>query len=132
MSVAIMQALALARQPASRRCLSMACGSRTSPRPRRIVDEPWTIAAGADFAFRGVAGTRPAGVNVDQPATCRSSTVAASIDRVVCQRFFEVANLLAPASTLLHPAMLARSRARACCRRRSGAAPPGATRSAAR
>ena len=77
-----------------------------------VVDGAWTIAAGADFAFRGVVGTRPAGVN----AINRYMSFvhrAASIDRVVCQRFFEVANLLAPASTLLRPAMVARV-ARAC------------------
>jgi 2-polyprenyl-6-methoxyphenol hydroxylase-like FAD-dependent oxidoreductase len=73
----------------------------------RIIETPWTIAAGSDFAFRGVTGTKPAGTDVVNWYLERVHR-AASKDRVVCRAFFDVANLLAPAPTLFHPRVVGR------------------------
>ncbi len=72
-----------------------------------IVDGPWMIAAGSDFAFEGVTGPKPAGTDfinwyLTQVHRC------ASTDQVVCRAFFDVANLLAPAPTLFRPSIVAR------------------------
>ena len=72
-----------------------------------IVDTPWTIAAGSDFAFAGVTGRKPAGTDMVNWYLERLHR-AASADRVVCRRFFDVANLLAPAPTLFHPSTVFR------------------------
>ena len=77
-----------------------------------VIDAAWTIAVGADFAFRGVVGQRPAGVDLIN-RYMNFVHRAASTDRVVCRTFFDVANLLAPTTAMLRPSMLARV-ARAC------------------
>lgn len=73
----------------------------------RIIDTPWTIAAGSDFAFPGVTGPKPAGTNGVNWYLDRVHRAAAT-DRVVCRTFFDVANLLAPATALFHPRVVAR------------------------
>jgi 2-polyprenyl-6-methoxyphenol hydroxylase-like FAD-dependent oxidoreductase len=73
----------------------------------KIIETPWTIAAGSDFAFRGVKGTKPAGTDVVNWYLERVHR-AASTDRVVCRAFFDVANLLAPAPTLFRPRVVGR------------------------
>jgi 2-polyprenyl-6-methoxyphenol hydroxylase-like FAD-dependent oxidoreductase len=111
MSLAVMQALALHDSLESATLLDRVWQPYFAA-AANAVDGAWTIAAGADFAFRGVIGTRPAGVN----AINRYMSFvhrAAALDRVVCRTFFDVANLLAPTSALLRPAMLARV-ARTC------------------
>ena len=77
-----------------------------------VIDRAWTIAVGADFAFKGVTGQRPAGVDLINRYMSYVHR-AASIDRVVCRTFFDVANLLAPTTAMLRPSILARV-ARAC------------------
>ena len=72
-----------------------------------VIDTPWMIAAGSDFAFRGVTGPKPAGTDVVNWYLARVHR-AASRDRVVCRSFFDVANLLAPATTLFRPGVVAR------------------------
>jgi 2-polyprenyl-6-methoxyphenol hydroxylase-like FAD-dependent oxidoreductase len=74
---------------------------------RTIVDTPWTIAAGSDFAFPGVTGPKPAGTDAINWYLSQVHR-AASTDRVVCRAFFDVANLLKPASTLFAPRVLGR------------------------
>jgi hypothetical protein len=73
----------------------------------RIVDTPWMIAAGSDFAFPRVTGPKPAGTDLVNWYLERVHR-AASRDRDVCRAFFDVANLLVPAARLFHPAVAAR------------------------
>ena len=73
----------------------------------RVIDTPWTIAAGSDFAFTGVTGTRPLGTDATNWYLRRIHRVA-STDRTVCRAFFDVANLLKPATTLFSPRFVAR------------------------
>jgi 2-polyprenyl-6-methoxyphenol hydroxylase-like FAD-dependent oxidoreductase len=106
MSVATLEGLAL------RDCLDRAPSLDDVWRPfftaaARIIDTPWAIAAGTDFAFPGVKGRKPAGtdfINWYMGHVHR----AASTDREVCRAFFNVANLLEPASTLFRPGVVAR------------------------
>jgi 2-polyprenyl-6-methoxyphenol hydroxylase-like FAD-dependent oxidoreductase len=95
----------------------------------KIVDAPWMIAAGSDFAFDGVTGTRPAGTDIVNWYLARVHK-AASVDRVVCQAFFEVANLLAPAPSLFRPHVVARV-AKACLFPSQAMVPARASSSAA-
>ena len=84
----------------------------------RVIDTPWMIAAGSDFAFPGVTGAKPAGTDLTNWYLDRVHR-AASHDQIVCRAFFDVANLLAPATTLFHPAIVARV-TKACLFRPSG------------
>jgi 2-polyprenyl-6-methoxyphenol hydroxylase-like FAD-dependent oxidoreductase len=106
MSVATLEALAL------RGILEHASSVRGVWQPffkeaGRIIDGPWTIAAGSDFAFEGVTGPEPFGTRLVNWYLDRVHK-AASTDRHVCRAFFEVANLLAPATSLFRPSILAR------------------------
>ena len=73
----------------------------------RIVETPWTIAAGSDFAFPAVKGTKPRGTDFINWYLDRVHRVA-STDRVLCRTFFDVANLLEPSTTLFSPRVVAR------------------------
>src|SRR5262252_5962635 len=64
-------------------------------RAGRIADIPWTIATGEDFRYPQVEGRRPPGHTLINRYMERVHRTA-SHDAVVCRRFFEVANLLAP------------------------------------
>jgi flavin-dependent dehydrogenase len=104
MSVAALEGLLLDR------CLD--AGVSDLPRrfyrdARRIIDTPWMIAAGSDFAFTGVTGTKPAGTDATNWYLRRVHRVA-STDQTVCRAFFDVANLLKPATTLISPRILGR------------------------
>jgi len=106
MSVATLEALAL------RECLEKASSCDDVWRAffksvGTIVDGPWMIAAGSDFAFEGVNGSRPAGTDVVNWYLDRVHK-AASRDKVLCKAFFEVANLVAPPQTLFNPRLIAR------------------------
>lgn len=79
---------------------------------RRIIDTPWMIAAGSDFAFEGVTGRKPAGTDATN-WYLRHVHRAAATDRIVCRAFFDVANLLKPATTLFSPRIVARVAGRA-------------------
>jgi 2-polyprenyl-6-methoxyphenol hydroxylase-like FAD-dependent oxidoreductase len=72
-----------------------------------IIETPWAIAAGSDFAFPGVQGRKRAGTDVINWYLARVHRVASS-DRELCRTFFDVANLLKPATTLFHPRVVAR------------------------
>jgi hypothetical protein len=79
--------------------------SRFHARARKIVDIPWAIATGEDFRFPQVEGQRPIGswlVN----RYLEQVHAAASHDPVVCRKFFEVLNLLAPPRSLMGPQLL--------------------------
>jgi 2-polyprenyl-6-methoxyphenol hydroxylase-like FAD-dependent oxidoreductase len=106
MSVATLEALAL------RDCLEQAPSVRDVWRSffksaGKIIDGPWTIAAGSDFAFEGVTGPRPAGNRIINWYLDHVHQAAAT-DRHVCRAFFDVANLLAPAPSLFRPSIVAR------------------------
>jgi 2-polyprenyl-6-methoxyphenol hydroxylase-like FAD-dependent oxidoreductase len=105
MSVAVLEALAL------RTCLEQSASCADVWRPffnamGPVIDGPWMIAAGSDFAFEGVTGPRPRGVGLVNWYLDRVH-MAASTNRTVCRAFFDVANLLAPASSLFRPSMVA-------------------------
>jgi 2-polyprenyl-6-methoxyphenol hydroxylase-like FAD-dependent oxidoreductase len=73
----------------------------------RIVEIPWLIATGEDLRYPQVAGERPRLHGVVNRYLERVHHVA-SLDPVVCGRFFEVANLLAPPPVLMSPAIARR------------------------
>jgi 2-polyprenyl-6-methoxyphenol hydroxylase-like FAD-dependent oxidoreductase len=71
-------------------------------RARQIVDIPWAIATGEDLRFPQVEGQRPPGSRVVNRYLERVHAIA-SDDQVVCRKFFDVLNLLAPPSSLMSP-----------------------------
>ena len=73
----------------------------------RIIASPWMIAVGADFAFEGVTGAKPAGTDLVNRYIGKVHK-AASIDPTLCRTFFDVSNLLAEPASLFHPAAMAR------------------------
>ena len=76
-----------------------------------IVDIPWLIATGEDLRYPQVEGTRPPGSSLVNRYLERVHA-AASDDPVVCRKFFDVLNLLAPPSSLMAPAVMLRVLAR--------------------
>jgi 2-polyprenyl-6-methoxyphenol hydroxylase-like FAD-dependent oxidoreductase len=106
MSVATLEALALAD------CFARSTSAGDVWKPffaaaAAAADTPWMIATGGDLAFDGVSGPRPASVRVVNWYLDRLHRAAAT-DRHVCRAFFDVANLLKPATTLFRPAIVAR------------------------
>lgn len=78
---------------------------------RHIVEIPWTIATGEDLRYPQVEGHRPPGFALVNRYLERVHA-AASDDRVVCRKFFDVLNLLAPPPSLMSPAVAWRVLAR--------------------
>ncbi len=74
-------------------------------RARRVVDVPWTIATGEDLRYPQTEGQRPFASRVLNGYLERVHAIA-STDAVVCDRFFDVLNLLAPPESLLSPPVL--------------------------
>lgn len=75
----------------------------------KIIDNPWQIATGADFAYPATVGRRPPGIT----AANRYLTqviAAAAVDREVNLAFSRVQQLLDPPSSLLRPGLVARVR----------------------
>jgi hypothetical protein len=68
----------------------------------KIIDIPWTIATGEDLRYSQVEGRRPPGFALVNRYLERVHAVA-SEDRVVCRKFFDVLNLLAPPPSLMSP-----------------------------
>jgi flavin-dependent dehydrogenase len=106
MSVATLEALAL------RDCLESAASTDEVWKPffnaaARVIDGPWMIASGGDFAFDGVTGSRPFATGAINWYLDRVHK-AASTNRQVCRAFFDVANLLAPPPSLFKPSIVAR------------------------
>lgn len=89
--------------------------SRFYAQGRKIVDIPWTIATGEDLRFPQVEGTRPAGFHLINRYLERVHA-AASDDAVVCRKFFDVLNLLAPPTSLMAPPVVWRVLARSAPR----------------
>jgi 2-polyprenyl-6-methoxyphenol hydroxylase-like FAD-dependent oxidoreductase len=104
MSVAAMEARALSE------CLSAGrdrLARRFYRAAAKIVDIPWLVATGEDLRYPQVAGKRPPLHGLVSRYMERLHHVAA-YDPVVCGRFFDVANLLAPPSAVLAPAVARR------------------------
>jgi hypothetical protein len=106
MSVATLEALAL------KECLDAASSPAEVWRAffekaGQIIDGPWTIAAGSDFAFEGVTGLQPPGTKFVNWYLGKVHA-AASTNKYVCRAFFDVANLLAPATSLFRVGVVAR------------------------
>jgi 2-polyprenyl-6-methoxyphenol hydroxylase-like FAD-dependent oxidoreductase len=106
MSVAALEALEL------QRCLTEPTGChrlwrRLFRRTASVVDRAWSLAAGNDLAYPALAGPRQFGSGlVDRYLASMHRT--ASTDRVVCRKFFDVVNLLAPSWALVRPEIVAR------------------------
>ena len=99
MSVAATEAKALDE------CLTVGLdglSQRFYARTRRIVDIPWAIATGEDLRFPQVEGRRPPGFGLVNRYLERVHAMASS-DPVVCRKFFDVLNLLAPPPSLMSP-----------------------------
>jgi hypothetical protein len=71
-------------------------------RARNLIDIPWAIATVEDLRFPQVEGRRPPGSGLVNRYLERAHAVA-SEDAVVCRRFFDVLNLLAPPTALMAP-----------------------------
>jgi 2-polyprenyl-6-methoxyphenol hydroxylase-like FAD-dependent oxidoreductase len=76
-------------------------------RVRKIIDIPWAIATAEDLRFPQVEGRRPFGARLVNRYV-EHVHAAASCDRVVCRKFFDVLNLLAAPGSLMAPQVLAR------------------------
>ena len=77
----------------------------------RIIDIPWAIATGEDLRYPKVQGRRPRGFALVNRYLERVHAVA-SVDPVVCRKFFDVLNLLAPPPSLMAPSVAWRVLAR--------------------
>jgi 2-polyprenyl-6-methoxyphenol hydroxylase-like FAD-dependent oxidoreductase len=77
-------------------------------RAARVVDNPWLIATGADFAYPQTRGRRPLG-NASLNRYVERVTRAAAVDDVVNAAFTAVQQLDAPPATLFRPPILART-----------------------
>ena len=73
----------------------------------KIVDVPWTLAAGGDLRYPEVPGARTLTTRLVNAYLTRL-LVAARRDPVVAQAFHRTNNLVAPPQVMLHPAILAR------------------------
>lgn len=76
-------------------------------RVARLIDTPWQIAVGTDLRNPEVQGHRPLGTNLINGWIDRVHR-AAQHDPQVALAFHRVANLLAPPSSLFHPALACR------------------------
>lgn len=77
------------------------------PRAAKLIDGVWALAVGADFAYPQIEGKRPAGNSVINRYMGLVHQASAH-DEIVCRAFFDVANLLAPPTSLFKPAILSR------------------------
>jgi 2-polyprenyl-6-methoxyphenol hydroxylase-like FAD-dependent oxidoreductase len=99
MSVAAMEAKALDE------CLAAgdaALAKRFFARASKLVDSPWTIATGEDMKYPQVEGARPPGFKLVNGYMARAHR-ACTKDPVVLRQFFNVANLLAPPTSMMSP-----------------------------
>jgi hypothetical protein len=78
--------------------------SRFYARTSKIIDIPWLIATGEDLRYPQVEGPRPLGSGIVNRYLERVHAIA-SHDRVVCRKFFDVLNLLAPPASLMAPSV---------------------------
>jgi flavin-dependent dehydrogenase len=76
-------------------------------RVAKVVDTPWSLSAGADFAFPGTVGTKAPGTDAINWYV-RHVRLATAYDARVTQAFVEVGNLLRPPAALFAPSILLR------------------------
>jgi 2-polyprenyl-6-methoxyphenol hydroxylase-like FAD-dependent oxidoreductase len=76
-------------------------------RVARVVDNPWSLSAGADFAFSGTTGPKAPGTDAVNWYVGHVRRAMAA-DAPVTQVFGEVANLLRPPAALFAPSILLR------------------------
>ena len=86
-------------------------------RVAKVVDVPWSLAAGADFAFPGTTGTKAPGTDAINWYIGHVRR-AMAYDQTVTQAFVEVGNLLRPPAALFAPSILLRVLRAALVRRR--------------
>lgn len=80
---------------------------RFYPAASKVVDGPWQLAAGADFAYPQAQGKKPAGADFINGYIARLQR-ATQHDPVVHAAFIACTNLLAPTSSLFAPNILIR------------------------
>lgn len=107
MSSAMLQAEALGAA-IDRHGLGIGLAKVVARATSRVVDNPWTIATGADFVYPAAVGQRPPGHAFINRYIDRV-TRAASRDEHVNRAFTEVQQLLAAPPTLFHPSVVARA-----------------------
>ena len=74
-------------------------------RAARVIDGPWQLAAGGDFAYPEVAGRKAPGTDLFNRYAARVQR-AATRDPEVCRALVAVTNLLAPPAALFGPRVL--------------------------
>jgi 2-polyprenyl-6-methoxyphenol hydroxylase-like FAD-dependent oxidoreductase len=104
MTVAAQQALALREQLTGGDSLDCRRALRSIA---AVVDIPWRLTVGADFALPGVAGRRPAGTRVMNRYVARLQAAAAH-DPAVARAFVRVTGLVDRPEALLRPAIARR------------------------
>jgi len=104
MTVAALEAIALdvCLQRGSARLFE-----RFSRAAAKLVDVPWSIVVGGDYAFEGVEGERTLALRA-MNAYMQRLTAAAGVDRVVSTAFLRVIHMCAPPRSLFAPAILRR------------------------
>ena len=78
-------------------------------RAAKVIDTPWSIAVGADFAYPECRGTKPFGTDLVN-RYMRTVLIAARVSPEVNTAMILVQNLVAPPTTLFKPAMILRVR----------------------
>ena len=89
----------------------------------KVVDTPWKLATGADFAHPGVTGNRALTTGVTNWYVGHVQR-AATHDEQVCRALVMVTGLLAPPNALFHPKIALRVFRQMLVRRRQSAASP--------
>jgi 2-polyprenyl-6-methoxyphenol hydroxylase-like FAD-dependent oxidoreductase len=107
MSVAALEADVLATCITSYGLSAEALPAAFYRRAAKVINNPWTIAAGADFQFPQTTGPKPPFIDVFNGYSDRLLR-AAQADPVVATTFFNVGNLTASPASLMTPAMIVR------------------------
>ena len=80
---------------------------RFFPRAARVIDNPWTLAAGEDLRYPQVPGARPLPLRVLH-RYIGAVHAASAVDPHVCRAFHRVSNMLDAPPALLRPSVVAR------------------------
>lgn len=107
MASAALQAAALAQVVECHGVTSSALPRAFYRRAAKAVDAPWKIAAGGDFADPRTTGPKPFGTDLVN-TYLQQVLLAAHTSVAVSTQMLRVQNLLAPASSLVRPLMIAR------------------------
>jgi len=107
MSVAALEAKALAGCVGSHGLSSERLPAAFYRQTAKVINNPWTIAAGADFQLPQTTGPKPPFMDLFNGYSERLLR-AAQTDMAVARAFFDVGNLTASPTSLMSPAMLVR------------------------